>query len=89
MKAGLEWGCPLILYWQLYNNEVTPEGRQCGFWLIDDQGRRLPVWHTHARLLTAARAFVEARVRETGSTPREEELRDELLRLLKPPPQRP
>ena len=82
MKAGLEWGCPLILYWQLYNNEVTPEGRQRGFWLIDDQGRRQPVWHTHARLLKSARDFVDTQARATGAPPTEEDLRAELIRHL-------
>ncbi len=82
MKAGLEWGCPLILYWQLYNNEVTPEGRQRGFWLIDDQGRRQPIWHTHDRLLKSAREFVDTRVRATGAPPTEEDLRAELIRRL-------
>ena len=82
MKAGLEWGCPLILYWQLYNNEVTAGGRQRGFWLIDDQGRRQPVWHTHARLLKSAREFVAARTRATGTPPAQEALRTELLRQL-------
>ncbi|MFO1524158.1 MAG: hypothetical protein U1G05_19455 [Kiritimatiellia bacterium] len=51
--------------------------------MTDDQGRKLPVWHTHARLLTAARSFVAVQVHAP-----EEELKDE-LRLLNPPPQRP
>ncbi len=43
MRAGLKWGCPFVLYWEMYNNEVTPDGRQRGFWLIDDHGIKQPV----------------------------------------------
>lgn len=58
MRAGLEWGCPFILYWELYNNEVTDDGRQRGFWLIDDMGAKQPIWHTHQQLCERARAWV-------------------------------
>ena len=30
MRARLEWGCPFVLYWEMYNNEVR-DGRQRGF----------------------------------------------------------
>ena len=43
MRAGLEWGCPFVLYWEMYNNEVR-DGRQRGFWLIDNEGRKQPVY---------------------------------------------
>lgn len=52
MRAGLEWGCPFILYWQLYDNEVDREtGGSAGFWLVDDKGKRQPVYHTHRDFL--------------------------------------
>jgi hypothetical protein len=58
LRAGLRWGCPFILYWELYNNEVTADGRQRGFWLIDDKGVKQPAYFTHARFLEKAKAFV-------------------------------
>ena len=58
IRAGLEWGAPLILYWELYNNEVEPGGKQRGFWLIDDQGVKQPVYETHRRLLERGRRLV-------------------------------
>jgi len=30
MRAGLEWGCPFVLYWEMYNNEVR-DGRHADF----------------------------------------------------------
>ena len=56
--AGLEWGCPLVLYWELYNNEVEPDGKQRGFWMIDDQGVKQPIYQTHRCFYEWARRFV-------------------------------
>jgi hypothetical protein len=58
MRAGLKWGCPFVLYWEMYNNEVTPDGRQRGFWLIDDHGIKQPVYFTHQKFYAKARACV-------------------------------
>ena len=58
MRAGLEWGCPFVLYWELFNNEVDKDGKQRGFWLIDDQGAKQPVYLTHQRYYERARRYV-------------------------------
>ena len=42
MKAGLGWGCPFVLFWELYDNEVAKNGRLRSFWLIDDHGTKQP-----------------------------------------------
>lgn len=31
-------GCHFILYWSMYNNEFDNQGRQRGFWLVNDKG---------------------------------------------------
>ncbi len=58
MRAGMQWGCPFVLYWEMYNNEVTADGRQRGFWLIDDHGVKQPVYFTHQKFYAKARAYV-------------------------------
>ena len=57
MRAGLAWGCPFVLYWEIFNNEVR-DGRQRGFWLIDDQGRKQPIYFTLQHYYRTARAWV-------------------------------
>jgi hypothetical protein len=57
MRTGLGWGCPFVLYWEIYNNEVR-DGRQRGFWLIDDQGREQPVYFTLQQYYRNARVWV-------------------------------
>jgi hypothetical protein len=46
----LSWRPALVLYWQLYNNEVK-DGKQVGFWLIDDKKRPTPLHGTLRDLL--------------------------------------
>ncbi len=58
MRTGLEWGCPFVLYWAVYNNEVK-QGRQVGYWLIDDKGVRQPVYRTHQRFYAWAKQFLK------------------------------
>lgn len=58
MREGLAWGCPFVLYGELYNNEVTGAGKQRGFWLIDDKGVKQPVYDTHQRFYRWAREYL-------------------------------
>ncbi len=74
LRAGLEWGCPFVLYWELYNNELTPEGRQRGYWMIDDEGRPTLVLRTYRAYYREARAFASAFFRKHGRLPRRDEL---------------
>lgn len=53
--AALEWGCPYVLYWQLYCNEVQ-DGQHRGFWLIDTEGRKQPFHQTLQCFYRDARA---------------------------------
>ena len=75
MRAGLEWGTPLILYWELYSNEVEADGRQRGYWLIDDKGVKQPAYDTHAAFLTWARRHATETISRTGRPPSAAEFR--------------
>lgn len=61
IRAGLEWGCPFILYWQLYNNELDADGTHRGFWMIDDQGVKQPIHETHRSFYAWARQWYEGK----------------------------
>ncbi len=74
IRWGLEWGCPFILYWQLYCNEINEAtGEHRGFWLIDDKGMRQPVWHLHQVFLSKANGFVTDYQRRKGKLPSQRE----------------
>jgi len=73
MQAGLRWGCPFVLYWEFYNNEVEPGGRQRGFWMVDDRDRPQPVYETHRQFYAAMRRFVGRFQQQQGRFPNREE----------------
>lgn len=70
MKWSMEWGCPFVLYWELYCNEIEPDsGEHRGYWLIDDNGVKQPVWFLHKEFLDKANAFVDGYQAEHGRLP--------------------
>jgi len=64
-----------VLYWEFYNNEIDPQGRQRGFWMIDNHGVKQPIYETHRRFYEKARAFVAGEIRRSGHPPEDEEFR--------------
>ncbi len=66
IRAGLEWGCPFILYWQLYNNERDADGTHRGFWMIDDRGGKQPVYEVHRSFYEWARQWHSANTAGPG-----------------------
>jgi len=81
MKAGLRWGCPFVLYWEMYNNEVK-DGKQRGFWLIDDKNIKQPAYHTHRRLCEWGRRFVAESIKSATHPPAFDEYRDAAVEFL-------
>ena len=85
MLAGLEWGCPFVLYWEMYNNEVNSDGSQRGYWMIDDKGVKQPVYETHRRYFEWAHHFVATETSRTGNAPDDLEFRTAAVKYLKAP----
>ena len=83
MCAALEWGCPFVLYWELYNNEVSSDGTQVGFWMINDRGEKQPVFHTHQSFFRWSRAFVSEYRDKHGAHPQDGVFRDAAVDFLK------
>ena len=65
MRTGLGWGCPFVLYWEI----TTRDGRQRGFWLIDDKGRKQPVYLTLQQYYRNARVWVTDFLRQQRRLP--------------------
>ena len=62
VKAALDWGCPYIIYWQLYCNELQADKASPpvhsnnavrGFWLIRPDGSRPWTWEYFSGLLSS------------------------------------
>ena len=70
MRWCLEWGCPFILYWEIYCNEIEPStGEHRGFWLIDKDGKKQPAWDLHRDFLEKANRYVERYEKLNGRLP--------------------
>ena len=61
VQTGLKWGCPYIVYWQLYCNELKDPNAEApvksndavrGFWLIRPDGTKSWTWDYFHALLT-------------------------------------
>jgi len=61
VETALNWGCPYIVYWQLYCNEFTDEKKKPpvksndtvrGFWLIRPDGSKAWTWDYFYELLS-------------------------------------
>lgn len=80
--AALEWGCPFVLYWELYCNEKT-QGQHRGFWLIDDHNRKQPFYYTLQNYYSGMKLAVAEFTEKHGRRPTDEELRKEAVVVLK------
>jgi len=69
MQAGLEWGCPFVLYWEMYNNEEKAVTGNSGFWMIDDKGEKQPVYYLHKKFYEWAKGYTADISKRTGKLP--------------------
>ena len=80
--ASLEWGCPFVLYWELYCNEKT-EGKHRGFWLINDKNQKQPFYYTLQHYYAGMRQTVAEFKKQHGRSPTDDELQKEAIAVLK------
>ncbi len=69
----LEWGCPFILQWAFYNNEVDNEGGQIGFWMINDKNEKQAIYYTHQKFYSSAKEWVNNYLEKNGTLPSRDE----------------
>lgn len=82
IKAGLEWGTPFILYWELYNNEIKADtGEHVGYWLIDNKGNKQPIWHTHRNFYNESRSFITKYFNKNNKVPTFDVFRENALQF--------
>lgn len=81
-RAALEWGCPFVLYWEMYCNE-NPEGKHRGFWLIDDENRKQPFYFTLRSYYEDMKRIVAEFKEEHRRLPTDNELRRKAVEILK------
>ena len=81
MRIGLQWGCPFVLSWQIYNNEFK-NGKEGGYWLIDNHGVKQPLWLTHHHFYRDSRRHLVEFEKNKGRLPTPQEFRRMALQFL-------
>ena len=69
IKSSLKWGCPFILWWEMYNNELTKKGVKTGFWLINDKQQKTPLYYTHQNFYKEGKDWVTAYTKKNRRMP--------------------
>lgn len=78
IRAALEWGCPFILYWEMYDNE----GIDKGFWMINHRNEEQPIYDVHKLFYQHMKEFVRKQILEKGQEPSRDEFQTEALNWL-------
>ena len=73
MKTALKWGCPFVLWWEMYNNELIRDGVNKGFWLINDKGIKTPLYYTHQKFYQESKAWLKNYTIKYKKMPSQEE----------------
>jgi hypothetical protein len=72
IRKSILWGAPFVLYWEMYNNEVS-NGIQRGFWLIDNTNTKWPLYDTYSIFYSMAKQWVSGQKKTLGRLPTREE----------------
>ena len=87
IRWSLEWGCPFILYWQLYCNEIEQKSNtHRGYWMIDPKGVKQPVWDLHTNFLRKANDYVTTYQKKHGKLPTQAEYSAAAIHWIPAPP---
>lgn len=83
MKATIEWGTPFVLYWQMYDNEFDSSvGKYKGYWMITDDGVKLPIYYSHKDFYAQAKSWVQQFSIDNSRKPSETEFRAQALHII-------
>jgi hypothetical protein len=81
LKNAVAWGCPFVLYWQLYDNEFV-NGKYEGYWLIDNNGEKQPLFYALENYYRKAKEVLRATAGEDGRLPAAKEFRQKVQAFL-------
>ena len=62
-------GVSQILYWEMYSNEQDENGRNRGFWLIDNQGSKWKLYYSFKAFYCNAKEYVRVYITANGEAP--------------------
>ncbi len=81
MIAAIKWGCPFVLWWEMYDNEHDEKGYK-GWGLIDENGLKQPMYALHESYFRWAKTFVAEFEKREKRAPHDAEFRSAALTYL-------
>ncbi|WGH74978.1 hypothetical protein P8625_12975 [Tenacibaculum tangerinum] len=82
MKISLELNIPFALHWQMYNNEYQKNGISKEMSLIDEQGKKRPLYYLHQNFYKKMNSYLKSFKKENNVYPSSEEFRKKALEVL-------
>jgi len=82
MRSAISWGCPFVLYWAFYCNELQDDGSYNGFWMINDNDVKQPVYFMHEEYYHDLKLRIQKYLKQNDSYPDSETIRQFALELL-------
>ncbi|MFC2129471.1 hypothetical protein ACFLQX_01690, partial [Bacteroidota bacterium] len=82
LNSAISWGCPFVLYWAFYCNELQSDGTYNGFWMINNEDVKQPVYFKHRDYYYDLKLKIQNYVKQHHTEPDPETIRKFALELL-------
>ena len=82
MQISLELNLPFALHWQMYNNEYDDKGNSKQMSLINEQGRKVPLYYLHQNFYKKMNEYLLEYKKKTKTYPSQEVFNTKALEVL-------
>jgi len=82
MQIALELNVPFALHWQMYNNEYDKNGNSKQMSLINEQGKKRPLYYLHQNYYKEMNTYIETYKTSNNKYPSNEEFKNKALEVL-------
>jgi len=82
MKISLELNLPFALHWQMYNNEYEPTGESKQMSLINEEGKKMPLYHLHKKFYTEMNGYLNSYKPKHKCFPADADFRKKAIEVL-------
>lgn len=82
MKISLELNLPFALHWQMCNNENEPTGESKQMSLINEEGKKMPLYHLHKKFYTEMNGYLNSYKAKYKQFPSSQDFRKKAIEVL-------
>ncbi|GGK27418.1 hypothetical protein GCM10007962_22060 [Yeosuana aromativorans] len=82
MQISLEEDLPFALYWQMYNNEYTKDGKSKNMSLINEKGEKRPLYYLHQNYYKQVNEYLKKYKLQHEVYPSHEDFKIQALKVL-------